>query len=139
MHNNNSIIIFYDPPNLLKNIRRFQWWREQCSLATYYFILLLRFSATYQTEFQVNKQVDLTVFLERVKGWTQGQSWCQIIQYCLLIDHGRSYYDLSNCKQDIDIFLFNFKCISPVQHNEMSLYSHQFLHLPRYLMPSGLS
>ena len=66
------------------------------------------------------KHVDLPVFSGRVKGWIRGLLWCHTIPYCLLTNHGRILYtnDLSNCQQDVDTFLFNLKCIAPVQHNE---------------------
>jgi len=68
----------------------------------------------------IQKHVDLPVFSGRVKGWTQGQPLCHTIPYCLLTDQGRVLLtsDLSNCQQDVDTFLFNLKCIAPVQHNE---------------------
>jgi len=77
MHNNNHVIIFYDPPRL-------------------------------------------PAFSGSVKGWAQGQPWCHTIPYCLLTDHGHILCAsaLSNCHQDVDTFLFNLKCIAPVQHSE---------------------
>jgi len=48
------------------------------------------------------------------------QPWCDTIPYCILTDHGRILYtrDLSNYQQDVDTFLYNLKCIAPVQHSE---------------------
>ena len=68
----------------------------------------------------VQKHVDLPVFTGRVKGWTQGQPRCYTITYCFLTDHGHILYtsDSSNCQKDVDTFLFNLKCIAPVQYNE---------------------
>ena len=83
------------------------------------------------------KHVDLPVFSRCVKGWTQWQPWCHTIPYCLLIDHGNILYTNVICqtvgRASTHVYLIWNVLL---QFNTMSLYIHQFLLLPSYLVCS---
>jgi len=132
IHNNNRVIIFYDPLYLSKiihnNLKQLGFKDGENNVVLFYCsdsVLPIKMAPTL-----TEKHVNLPMFSGRVKGCTQVESWRHTIPYCLLTDHGRILYtsDLSNCQQDVDTFLFNLKCIALVQYNES-------LHPPVYSSP----
>ena len=87
----------------------------------------------------VQKHVDLPVFSEQMKGWTQWQLWYHTIPYCFLTDYDRILYtrDLSTVSR-MSIHFYLIRNIL-LHSNRMSLYTHQILLLPRYLMLTDVS
>ena len=129
MNNYNFVIVFYNPPHLLKNICNslkksgFKVWENtirQQDIVSFYrsdSVLPIRMAPKL-----IRKRVDLPVYPGKGgkggHGDNLGDTQFHIASWQIKVNHIVYTIGLSNCQEDVDTFLFHLKCIASVQHNE---------------------